>query len=45
MLCVLLSYIFLVGPEAFHHFAQADIQYSNLATATWGQPDTTVEYQ
>jgi hypothetical protein len=39
MLCVLLSYIFLVGPEAFHHFAQADIQYSNLAPGAWGDWD------
>jgi RHS repeat-associated protein len=36
MLCVLLSYIFLIGPEVFYNFAQAEIQYSQLSTTAWG---------
>ena len=44
MLCVLLSYLFLVGPEAFHYFAQADVQYSQLTTAAWGNAGDTITY-
>jgi len=44
MLCVLLAYIFLVGPEAFHMLARAESQYANLGISTWGQVDRTITY-
>jgi len=34
----------LFGPEEFHSIAQADVQYTNLSTATWANGDTTIEY-
>jgi RHS repeat-associated protein len=43
-LCVLFAYIFLVGPENFQSLASAEIQYSALSTATWGQSGRTIEY-
>ena len=44
MLCVLLAYIFLVGPEAFHRLAQAETQYSQLSTLAWGRGNRIIEY-
>jgi RHS repeat-associated protein len=44
MLCVLLSYIFLVGPEAFQYFAQAATQYSSISRASWGNTDDVFSY-
>jgi hypothetical protein len=44
VLCVLLAYIFLVGPEVFHRLAQADTQYSQLSTLAWGKGNTIIEY-
>jgi RHS repeat-associated protein len=44
MLCVLLSYIFLIGPEAFLQLAQAQIQYSNISTLAWGKGNRIIEY-
>ena len=44
MLCVLLAYIFLVGPECFHMLAQADVEYANLNSASWGQGNRDIHY-
>ena len=44
-LCVVLAYLFLVGPEAFHILARADTQYSDLTTASWGSGNRTIEYE
>jgi hypothetical protein len=41
MLCVLLAYIFLIGPEAFHHFTQGAIQYGDLTSAKKSGPGWT----
>jgi RHS repeat-associated protein len=41
---VLFAYIFLVGPENFQSLASAEIQYSALSTATWGQSGDTITY-
>jgi RHS repeat-associated protein len=45
VLCVLLAYIFLVGPEAFHRLAQAETQYSQLSTLAWGRGNRIIAYQ
>ena len=39
-----MAYIFLVGPEAFHHFAEADVQYDQLSAATWGTVGENISY-
>jgi RHS repeat-associated protein len=44
VLCVLLAYIFLVGPEAFHRLAQAETQYSQLSTLAWGRGNRIIAY-
>jgi hypothetical protein len=41
---VLFAYIFLIGPENIQSLASAEIQYSALSTATWGQSGRTIEY-
>jgi hypothetical protein len=43
-LCILLSYIFLVGPEAFQQLAHADVQYSQMSTQAWGHAGDTLTY-
>jgi len=44
MLCVLLAYIFLIGPECFHMLAQAEVQYANLNTDSWGLEGDFISY-
>jgi len=44
VLCVLLAYIFLIGPEVFHTLAQAQTQYANLNSASWGQGNRDIHY-
>jgi len=44
MLCVLLAYIFMIGPDIFHQLAQADVQYANLNSASWGQGNRDIHY-
>ena len=44
VLCVLLAYIFLVGPEGFHRLAQAETHYSQLSTLAWGKGNTIIVY-
>jgi hypothetical protein len=34
----------LFGPENFNNFAQAEMQYSQLSTASWADCNTTIEY-
>ncbi|MBN1126900.1 MAG: right-handed parallel beta-helix repeat-containing protein [Sedimentisphaerales bacterium] len=44
MLCVLLAYIFLIGPDSFQIMAHAEIQYSQLHTSSWGAAGDTITY-
>lgn len=44
VLCVLLAYVFLVGPEGFQILAQADTQYSQLSTLAWAKGNSIIEY-
>jgi RHS repeat-associated protein len=43
-ICLLVAFVMLLGPEHFHSLAQAQVQYSDLNTATWANGDTTIEY-
>ncbi len=43
-LCVLLAYIFLVGPELFHTLSQAAVQHGQISTLAWGKGNTIIEY-
>jgi len=45
ILCVLLAYIFLIGPELFHQLARADIAYAELCTTDWANGGETITYQ
>ena len=42
--CLMLAFLFIVGPNEFNTLAQADILYSNLDTSTWAVTGTTIEY-
>ena len=35
-LCVLLAYIFMIGPETFVQLANAEVNYGTLSTQAWG---------
>jgi len=43
-LCVLLAYIFLIGPETFQYLAYADVQYHQLSTQAWGHAGQVITY-
>ncbi len=43
-ICLLVAFMMLFGPENFDSMSQADVQYTNLSTATWAEGDTTIEY-
>jgi hypothetical protein len=40
----MLAYTMLISPSCLEQFVQADIQYANLSTSTWGEDNTTIEY-
>ena len=44
MLCILLAYIFLVGPDCFQMLSHASLDFSQLSTLSWGRGSTTIEY-
>ena len=43
-LCLLLAWIFLLGPEVIHQTAHADSQYTQVSTFTWANGNHTIEY-
>ena len=43
-LCLVLAYIFLVGPEVFHAVSQAAVQYGQISTAAWGADGDVYSY-
>ena len=38
------AFVMLFGPENFQQFAQAEMQYANLSTASWANGNTTITY-
>jgi RHS repeat-associated protein len=44
-LCLLLAFMFILGPNEFNTLARADELYSNLDTSDWGIDGTTIEYE
>ena len=43
-LCLLLAWVFLIGPEMFQQAAYADSQYTQVSTFTWANGNHTIEY-
>jgi RHS repeat-associated protein len=43
-LCVLLAWVFLVGPEGFQRAAYADSQYAQVSTFSWANGNQTIVY-
>jgi RHS repeat-associated protein len=43
-MCVLLAYVFLLGPDALQTLSYAASDYSQLSTLAWGKDGTTITY-
>jgi len=43
-LCVLLAYVFLIGPECLLYLSQAATQYSQISTLAWGRGNSIITY-
>jgi len=43
-ICLLLAFVFILGPNEFNNLAQADVLYASLSTSTWATIDRTIEY-
>ena len=39
-----MAFVMLLGPESFHSLSRAEVQYTNLNTASWANGDTTITY-
>ncbi|MEN6309506.1 MAG: RHS repeat-associated core domain-containing protein [Anaerohalosphaeraceae bacterium] len=43
-LCVLLAYVFLIGPECLVYLSQAATQYSQISMLAWGRGNSIITY-
>jgi len=43
-ICLFVAFVMLLGPESFQNMAQAQAQYSNLNSASWGQGNRDIHY-